>query len=444
MPLWAYATTVGRVNATDLLTDGDWAAPRADGPLDARVRVPGSKSLTNRFLVLAALAGDESVLRHPLRSRDTVLMVDALRSLGARITDAPEDYGHDAWLVQPGPITGGTQIDCGLAGTVMRFVPPVAALADGTVRFDGDEAARRRPMRPVVQALRDLGVDVEGDNLPITLHGRGAVRGGTVRIDASGSSQFVSALLLAGARYDEGITVVHEGKPLPSLPHIAMTVEVLRDAGVLVDDSDANTWRIEPTEISALDVEIEPDLSNAAPFLAAAMVAGGSVTIPGWPHVTTQGGDHLRDILDMMGAEVQHTREGLTVAGTGEILGVDLDLHDASELTPVIAALATLADSPTHLRGVAHIRGHETDRLAALSTEINRLGGSATETEDGLVIRPTPLHGGLFRTYADHRMVMAAAVIGLAVPGVVVENIATVGKTMPEFPALWTQMLGVA
>lgn len=435
---------MGRVNQTAVLRDGDWRAPLAQHEVAATVRVPGSKSLTNRLLVLAALAGEESLLRHPLRSRDTVLMVDALRSLGASITDAPEDYGHDAWLIQPGPVTGDVAIDCGLAGTVMRFLPPVAALADGVVRFDGDEGARRRPMRPVVQALRDLGVDVEGDHLPLTLRGRGSVRGGTVRVDASGSSQFVSALLLAGARYDEGLTVVHEGKPLPSLPHIAMTVEVLRDAGVLVDDTDANTWRVAPSEISALDVEIEPDLSNAAPFLAAAMVAGGSVTVPGWPHLTTQGGDHLRDILDMMGAEVHQTRDGLTVRGSGEISGVDLDLHEASELTPVIAALAAFADSPTHLRGVAHIRGHETDRLAALRTEFNALGGDVTETDDGLVIRPKPLSGGRFHTYADHRMAMAAAVIGLRVPGVVVEDIATVGKTMPEFPALWTQMLGAA
>ncbi len=417
----------------------DWAAPTAAGPLDAHVVLPGSKSLTNRYLVLAALAEDVSRLRAPLRSRDTELMAGAMRVLGTGI----EDVDDGDWLVTPGRLLGGGAVDCGLAGNVMRFVPPVAGLADGPVRFDGDPEARRRPMAPVLEALRALGVQVQGGpGLPFTVHGRGRVRGGTVTIDASASSQFVSGLLLSGARFDEGLTVHHQGSAVPSLPHIEMTVETLRDAGVVVDDADPHTWRVEPGQVGALDVQVEPDLSGAAQFLAAALVTGGRVHVPGWPQYTTQGGDHIRDVLDMMGAEVVLDRQGLTVTGGDDILPVDVDLHDSSELTPVVAALCALADGPSVIRGVGHIRGHETDRLAALRTELTALGAEVSETEDGLRIVPRPLSGGTFHTYADHRMVMAAAVLGLAVPGLVVEDVGTVAKTMPQFTTLWARMLG--
>jgi len=405
------------------------------------VALPGSKSLTNRFLVLAAIANDRSRLRRPLRSRDTLLMVEALRSLGVTIDDVPAEgageVGELDWLVTPGALRGDTSIDVGLAGTVMRFLPPVAALAGGPVLFDGDPQARTRPMGPVLDALRALGVSIEDGGrgtLPLTVRGRGSVPGGAVTLD-------ISALLLAGARYDHGVTVHHDGKPVPSEPHIAMTVETLRDAGVDVDDSEPDTWRVEPSEVSSLDVQIEPDLSNAGPFLAAALVAGGSVRVPDWPQHTTQAGDALRDILDTMGADVSFDRQGLTVSGNGSIGGIDIDLRDASELTPVVAALAALATSPSLIRGVAHIRGHETDRLAALATELNSLGGKVTETHDGLRISPSPLRGGLFHTYHDHRMATAGALIGLAVPGVVVEDIATTTKTLPDFVGLWDGML---
>ncbi|MBM6405236.1 3-phosphoshikimate 1-carboxyvinyltransferase [Phycicoccus sp. CSK15P-2] len=418
----------------------DWDAPVAEGAVDAHVVLPGSKSLTNRYLVLAALASDVSRLRAPLRSRDTLLMAEALRTLGADVADV--DDGD--WVVTPGPFRGGGRIDCGLAGNVMRFVPPLAGLADGPVAFDGDPEAGRRPMAPVLGALGALGVRVEDDGrggLPFTVHGEGRVRGGSVTIDASASSQFVSGLLLSAARFEGGVTVHHDGEAVPSLPHIEMTVETLRDAGVVVDDGDVHTWRVEPSEVNALDVQVEPDLSNAAQFLAAALVTGGRVHVPGWPQYTTQGGDYVREVLDMMGAEVLLDRSGLTVTGGGSILGVDVDLHDSSELTPVVAALCALADGPSIIRGVAHVRGHETDRLAALHTELTRLGAGVEETDDGLRITPEPLRGRTFRTYADHRMVMAAAVLGLVVPGVVVEDVGTVAKTMPEFTTLWGRML---
>lgn len=417
-----------------------WAAPTAAAPVEATVPLPGSKSLTNRLLVLAALAEGPSRLRAPLRSRDTLLMASALRALGTGVVDAAGGPAGADWVVDPAVLRGPATVDCGLAGTVMRFLPPVAALADGPVSFDGDPGARRRPMAPLLNALRDLGVEVEDGGrggLPFTLRGRSRVRGGTVRLDASTSSQFVSALLLAGARCTDGVTVQHVGGPVPSAPHIVMTVETLRDAGVVVDDTAPECWRVEPGPISGLDVQVEPDLSNAAPFLAAAVVTGGSVRIPGWPQYTTQAGDSLRDLLDSMGAEVALDRDGLTVSGTGELYGVDADLRAAGELTPVVAALATLAESPSHLRGIAHLRGHETDRLAALAREINALGGQVDETDDGLVITPRPLHGGLFSTYEDHRMATAAAVIGLRVPGVLVENVETTAKTLPGFTRLW-------
>jgi 3-phosphoshikimate 1-carboxyvinyltransferase len=417
----------------------DWTAPTATGPVTASVVVPGSKSLTNRLLVLAALADGPSRLRRPLRSRDTQLMADSLRALGADVRDEGED-----WLVYPGPLTGGVQVDVGLAGTVMRFLPAVAALADGPVALDGDPRARERPMAPVLQALRALGVVVDDDGrgvLPFTVRGTGSARGGEVTLDASASSQFVSGLLLAAARFERGVVVHHDGKPVPSQPHIAMTVEVLRDRGVLVDDNEPNTWRVQPGPVSAFDIEVEPDLSTAAPFLAAALVTGGRVHVPGWPDQTTQAGDGLRDILDAMGADVTLDRSGLTVVGGSGVEGIDVDLHDVGELTPVVAALAALAQSTSWLRGVAHLRGHESDRLAALATEINGLGGSVTETDDGLRIRPAPLHGGRWATYHDHRMAMAGAVIGLAVPGVLVEDVDTTAKTLPRFTQRWAQLL---
>jgi 3-phosphoshikimate 1-carboxyvinyltransferase len=430
----------------------DWTAPAATGPVDATVALPGSKSLTNRYLVVAALAAGPSRLRRPLRSRDTQLMAGALSALGVDVADHHESH-HGAqqavrpdadWVITPATMRGPATVDTGLAGTVMRFLPPVAALADGEVRFDGDAQARSRPMGPVLQALRDLGADVRDEGraaLPFVVHGTGGLRGGTVTIDASASSQFVSGLLLAGARFSDGLTVRHVGDPVPSEPHIAMTVEVLRDSGVLIDDTEPDTWRVHPGQIHPLDVEVEPDLSNAAPFLAAALVTGGRVTVPGWPERTTQAGDALRDILDAMGADVSFDAGGLTVRSSGEISGLDVDLHDAGELTPVVVALAALADSPSRIRGIAHLRGHETDRLAALATELNALGGAVNETDDGLEVSPKPLHGKRFATYSDHRMAMAAAVLGLAVPGLVVEDVETTGKTLPGFTTLWQQML---
>jgi 3-phosphoshikimate 1-carboxyvinyltransferase len=413
-----------------------WPAPRATGPVDAVVSLPGSKSLTNRALLLAALADGPSVVRRALRSRDTLLMADALSGLGSRV-----DTSTDDWTVTPGPFDRDADVDCGLAGTVMRFVPPAAGLSSATVSFDGDPHMRTRPIGEVLGALRTLGVAVEDDGrgaLPFAVRGTGSVRGGRVVIDASASSQFVSALLLAGARYDEGVDVRHDGKPVPSLPHIDMTVAILREHGVEVDDAEPNRWSVAPGVVKPVDHVIEPDLSNAAPFLALAAVTGGTVVVRDWPATTTQAGDALRDILEQLGCTVTRSDQGLTVAGPPRLEGIDVDLHDHGELTPAVAALCALAAGPSHLRGVAHIRGHETDRLAALATELGALGADVTEHPDGLSFRPSALHGGLFHTYADHRMAHAGVIIGAAVDGVLVEDVETTSKTFPDFAGFWS------
>lgn len=422
-------------------TDALWPAPVAAEPLTATLSLPGSKSLTNRELVLSALADSPSLLRAPLHSRDSDLMVAALRQLGTTIetvTGAGE-YGPDL-LITPGELFGSTTIDCGLAGTVMRFLPPVAALALGPTTFDGDAGARRRPMKTTISSLQALGADIDDDGrgaLPFTVHGTGALTGGDVTIDASSSSQFVSGLLLAGARFSNGLALRHDGERLPSLPHIEMTIQTLAQRGVTVTSPEVGVWNVAPGPIRGAEIDIEPDLSNAAPFLAAALVAGGTVTITGWPATTTQVGATLAELLPLFGATVTVDGDRLTVTGTGRITGVELDLSTGGELAPTLVGLAALADSPSTITGIGHIRHHETDRLAALATEINNLGGSVTELPDGLAIEPRPLHGGTWHSYDDHRMATTGALLGLVVAGVEVENIGTTAKTLPQFAELW-------
>ena len=446
-----------------------WPAPFVGSrPVRSSLTVPGSKSLTCRWLVLAAAAQAPSRLRAPLRSRDTELMAQALRELGAGVEDAPGqgDFGDD-WVVTPIPFEqlrrtaadrGGElperRIDCGLAGTVMRFVPALAALVPGRTVFDGDAAALRRPMGPVIEALRGLGTEVqelgEPGRLPFAVIGRAAVPGGELSIDASVSSQFVSALLLVAARFDRGLRLRHDspgGEGVPSMPHVEMTLESLRRSGVAAEAARPASWSVSPGPIGAVDLAVEQDLSNAGPFLAAAVVTGGTVSIPRWPLRTTQGGARWREILPSFGAsaELAEDRGGelgtFTVTGPRAVRGVDLDLSEAGELAPTVAAICATADSPSVLRGIAHLRGHETDRLAALVAEIRRLGGRAQETVDGLRIEPAPLHAAVLRSYEDHRMATAGAVLGLVVDGVQVEDIGTTAKTLPQFPQLWADMV---
>src|SRR6516164_1420124 len=448
---------------------GRWPAPAATGPVRARLSVPGSKSMTNRALVLAALADGPGTIVGPLHARDTLLMRAALTALGATITDEiPNDADPagpaPSWQVTPGRPAADASVDVGNAGTVLRFAPPVAALTGVRVTFYGDARAAERPVGPVLAALRELGAAIDDGGrggIPFTVCGTGSLPGGVVTVDASASSQFVSGLLLAAPRFDKGAEIRHRGGRAPSGPHIAMTVAMLRDAGAEVDtwtqgpDTPAgtpDTWRVHPGVIGHHEVIVQPDLSNALPFLAAALVTGGTVTIAGWPAVTWQPAAQLLGLLSGFGADctlVKGESEGamggggLTVTGTGRIRPVTANLADAGESAPVAAALAALADGPSRLTGIGHLRRHETDRLAALATELGALGGDVTELDDGLEIRPRPLRatGRPFASYDDHRLVMAAAVLGLAVPGIEVANAATVGKTFPAFTQLWASML---
>ena len=421
---------------------------RGATPVDISVVIPGSKSVTNRALILAAQAKSPSTLRRPLVSRDSELMVAGLKALGIGIEESTVVVdGHEElqWIVTPAPMHGGVRVDVGNAGTVMRFLPPLAALATGEVIFDGDPRSYERPLGPVIKALEELGVSIDHEDrysLPLKLHGTGNISGGEITIDASESSQFLSALLLVAPSFTNGITVKHKGGSLPSMPHIEMTVEMLRQFGASVEvDSVAQTWSVKSGALHGLDLVIEPDLSNASPFLSIAMVCGGRVSIADWPLKTTQPGDQLRTILSDMGAQFSFGDNGLTIIGTGKIHGIDVDLHDVGELTPSIAALCALADSPSHLRGIGHLRKHETDRLAALTREINALGGNVVEEETALHITPAPLHAGVFHTYDDHRLATSGAVLGLVIEGIEVENIATTRKTLPDFPGLWSSLL---
>lgn len=425
---------------------GHWPAPVADAALHATVTVPGSKSLTNRELILAALADGPSRLISPLHSDDSARMIEALRSLGVGIENVEGNgpYGDDIEVTPVWPLRGDTEVDCGQAGTVMRFVAGLGGFARGDVTLTAHESALHRPMGAMITALRDVGVDIDDGGhwaLPFIIRGHGHVRGGEVTIDASASSQFVSGLLLAAPRFDVGLQLRHAGERLPSIPHIDMTVEALGHRGVHVERPAVGEWIVPAGPIRGKDVAIEPDLSNAAPFLAAAMVAGGSVSVTGWPAHSTQPGAMLTDILTLMGARAVRRGGALTVTAGSGIQGVDLDLSAAGELTPTIFALAAFADSPSTLHGIGHIRGHETDRIAALVAELRGLGGEAEELPDGIRIVPRPLHGGTWHAHHDHRMATTGALIGLAVPGVEVDDIGTTAKTMPEFPQIWQRML---
>jgi 3-phosphoshikimate 1-carboxyvinyltransferase len=406
------------------------------------VSIPGSKSATNRAFVLAALGDSVSTISKPLLARDTELMLQALEKLGCQIT-------RDKDLIEISPMKQVHQdltIDVGLAGTVMRFVPALAALSAGVAHFDGDERARNRPMKTLINALKNLGISVDDQStgsLPFSIASDGLVQGGEITIDASESSQFVSALLLAAPRFKNGLTIKHVGKNLPSLPHIEMTIDMLKQVGVEVITLDKNSWKVLPSKIQSKNWVIEPDLSNAGPFLAAAMVTKGEVTIPDWPRHTTQAGNAWIEILTKMGANISLNEKGLTVKIANEIKGIDFDLSDVGELTPVLVSIALFANSTSTLSGIAHLRGHETDRLAALVENIKSIGGDAEETSDGLIIRPTKLKAGMWKAFDDHRMATAGAVIGLVISGIDVDDIKTTSKTLPDFEKMWAHLVSV-
>lgn len=431
---WNYMNTTGTA----------WIAPLAKSPINGTVSLPGSKSQTNRALVLAALANSESVIDFPLLARDTELMLSAIAALGAKVSSEP-----DRIFIEPGLTAKETVvIDVGLAGTVMRFVPPLAALTHSRVQFDGDFGARVRPMGVMLAALAQLGVEVENQNegfLPFAVEGHGSVSGSEVTIDASSSSQFVSGLLLAGARFDSGLTIHHRGASLPSFPHIEMTMQMLNELGIncLHQSSDPqhHSWLVKPQLVPGNHWRIEPDLSNAGPFLAAAMVTAGKVTITDWPKSTTQAGGQLPSILKKMGAEISFNEIGLTLQGPNTIAPLALDLSEVGELTPTVAALMALADGESEITGIAHLRGHETDRISALAHDLTQVGVSVNATTAGLQISPNQLHGGAWKSFADHRMATAGAIIGLRVSGVEIDDISCTSKTMKNFEELWMNLI---
>ncbi len=443
-------------------SDGGWATPAAASGVATTVRLPGSKSMTNRALILAALADTETTIVGPLGARDTDLMAGAIIALGAAV-ETTVTTGSDAlpaWTVTPGRVAGRARVDVGNAGTVLRFVPPIAGLATADVEFTGDPRAAHRPVGELLAGLRQAGVEIEDGGrgaVPFVVRGRGHVAGGSVTLDASSSSQLISGLLLAAPRFEAGLEISHRGGRVPSAPHIAMTAAMLTAAGAEVEtggghggrhggDLVPDFWRVRPGRLAPGTIVVEPDLSNAAPFLAAALVTSGRVTIAGWPARSLQAAGQITDVFGQMGARWAPAADGLRIEGSGVIHGITADLRDINELAPVLTALAALADSPSEFTGIGHMRLHESDRLAALATEIGALGGLVTELPDGLRVQPRPLRAGPdpFDSHDDHRLVMAAAVLGLAVPGLRVANAGTVAKTFPAFPALWQHMLGRA
>lgn len=446
-----------------------WRAPRPRRPFRTIVQVPGSKSETARALVLAALADGPSTITGGLRSRDSDLMRAALGALGVQISTD----GSDGWVVRPPArfVAPSGPIDCGLAGTVMRFVPPLAALAPGSTSFVGDAYASNRPMAPLLDGLGQLGVEVDHEQLPFTLHAPEHLGGPLVQVDSSTSSQFISALLLVGARLPEGLDLRHRpatpGAGVPSRPHIAMTTSMLAARGVHIEQPDADRWLVSPGPIAALDQVVEPDLTSAAAFLAAAALTGSTVTVPGWPvrnngqWQTTQAGARIVDILQQMGATASQNDAGLQVRGTGTLRAIQVDLSDSSELTPVVAALAALATGTSTISGVGHIRGHETDRLSAIAGMLTQVGIGVVEHPDGLQIEGTglveqlaagrldalgPWQGRglqILPSHADHRMAHLGALLGLVLPDVAVDEIECTTKTIADFDGLWHDMLGV-
>ncbi len=414
-----------------------WTAPTAATPVHAVVQLPGSKSITARALLLGAMSAGPSTLLHPSQSRDSVVLARGLRTMGCHVSSVDDEQ----WLLRPRPLAGPAEVELERSGTAMRFLPPVAGFADGPVSFDGDPVLHEHSLRPLLTALRQLGVEVDGgDQLPVTVHGRTRIPGGEVLLDAFESSQLISGLLLAGVGFDRGVVLRHEGPPLRITPHIELTVAMLRSAGAGIDDTTPNVWEVEPGRLIGRAWTVEPDLASAAAFLAAALITAGQVTVPGWPTRTAQSGDRLRELLVRFGADCRLGTEGLTVTGAGTVRAVDTDVSALGELVPVIVALCALADAPSRLRGIGLLGAEESRRLAALADGLDALGGLVRTTDDGLVVTPRPLHAGHFDTRTDHRLAHAGALLGLAVPGVVLSDVSCTAKTMPDFPERWSAM----
>ena len=408
---------------------------RATGPLDATVEVPGSKSLTNRALVAAGLARGPSTITGALQADDTEAMVGCLCSLGIDVLADWDAAEVTVTGCDGEPPSTDAELDARLSGTTSRFVLPVAALGSGRYTVDGAPPLRQRPFGPTVAALRDLGAHVDEPGgpglLPLVVSG-GPVAGGEVSLPGDASSQFVSGLLLAAPAMRDGL-VVHVPTALVSQPYVDMTVEVMRAFGAVVDRPADATWIVAPTGYDGIRYAVEPDASAASYCFAAAAICGGSVTVPGLTRSSNQGDVAFVDVLERMGAEVTHGADHLTVTGTGELRGIELDMADLSDTAQTLAAVAVFADGPTRVTGIGFIRAKETDRIGAVVTELQRCGIDAEEEADGFVVHPGEPRPAVVQTYDDHRMAMSFALLGLRVDGIEIADPDVVGKTFPRY-----------
>jgi 3-phosphoshikimate 1-carboxyvinyltransferase len=403
------------------------------GGVDADVQIPGSKSLTNRALVLASLADGTSTLGGALVADDTEAMAAAMTQLGA-VVDLRSDRctvtGFGGRL-RPGPI----DIDARLSGTTARFVLPVLTLGDGPYLLDGAQPLRDRPMGPSIEALRRLGAQVDDSDrpghLPVVVRA-GTLQGDGVGVDGVLSSQFTSGLLLAAAAMPDGLAVDLLG-PVVSRPYLEMTLAVLRAFGVDAgSDGERRLW-VRPGGLQPTDYRIEPDASAASYFLAAAAICGGRVRVGDLGSASLQGDARFAELLERMGAEVHQGPHVTEVRGTGHLRGIDADLTDLPDMAQTLAAVAVFADGPTRVRGVEVIRGHETDRIAAVVTELGRCGIEADEHDDGFTVHPGTPRPARIETYRDHRMAMSFSLLGLRVPGIEIVDPGCVAKTFPDF-----------
>lgn len=408
--------------------------PLATPPRGVRVRPPGSKSLTNRALLVAALADGETNLRGALFSDDTERMSEALSRLGV-VVDADRD-------AQAFRVTGcggrfsaaAAELFAGNAGTAARFLVAAACLGRGTFVVDGNERMRQRPIADLVDALAQLGVDIAAPTgcPPVRIAARG-LPGGTTRVRGGRSSQYLSALLLVAPYADGDVEIVVEDE-LVARPYIDMTLGVMAQFGVAAERDGYRSFRVAGGRRyrAVADYAIEPDASSAHYFLAAAAITGGEVTVDGVGMASLQGDAHFVDVLERMGARVQRAGAALTVSGGG-LGGVDVDMGDISDTALTLAVIAPLAQAPVRIRNVAHLRLQESERIASVTCELRKLGADVTEFDDGWEVRPSRLHGGEVDTYDDHRIAMAFATLGLRVPGIVIRDPGCVRKTYPRF-----------
>jgi 3-phosphoshikimate 1-carboxyvinyltransferase len=412
------------------------------GPVDAVVSPPGSKSLTNRALVCAALAEGGSTLRRALDADDTNAMVDGLRALGIEVEADPPSQTVRVIGCGGRPPATVAIADAQLSGTTSRFLLPVAALAAGTIRVDGALPLRARPMGPSIEALRSLGVTVTDvgapGHLPVDVSD-GPVAGGEITVPGDASSQFLSGLLLAAPAMRTGLTVRVEGT-LVSRPYVDMTVAVMSAFGATVDRPDDRTWRVEPQTYAATTYEIEPDASAASYAFAVPAIVGGTVRVDGLGSSSLQGDVAFVELLARMGARVEQTATSTTVHGTGRLQGIEADLSAISDTAQTLAAVAPFADGPTRITGIGFIRRKETDRVRAMVTELRRAGVDAEEEPDGILVRPGPIRPATIETYDDHRMAMAFALLGLGAPGIAIADPGCVAKT---YPGYWRMLAGL-